>query len=149
MSDDQQRLPGRYDAGAAPAPVRSHPVPPRCPLTAAIDAIGGRWSLIVLYWIAKSPRGFNDLQRVMPSISHKVLSQTLRSLETHRLIARSVVNGGRRRTVYAISRHGESVLPIIELIRQWGHVHIAESDRKLPLEKAADGGDWREANHGR
>jgi len=98
----------------------------------------------VLYWIAKSPRGFNDLQRMMPSISHKVLSQTLRSLETHHLIARSVVNGGRRRTVYAISHHGESVLPLIELIRQWGHAHIAKGERSRALEKATNGRDRRD-----
>jgi DNA-binding HxlR family transcriptional regulator len=138
VSNEPPRSLGRSDSGAAPA------APPRCPLTAAIEAIGGRWSLIVLYWIANCPRGFNDLQRMMPSISHKVLSQTLRSLEAHRLIARSVVDGGRRRTVYAISRHGQSVLPILELIRQWGHAHIAEGDRSLALEKAANGSDWRD-----
>jgi DNA-binding HxlR family transcriptional regulator len=126
VSDDHQSSPAQYEPSAVPAWSRA--VPYRCPLTAAIEAIGGRWSLIVLYWIANAPRGFNDLQRMMPSISHKVLSQTLRSLETHRLIARSAVNGGRRRTVYAISGHGESVLPILELIRQWGHMHIAETD---------------------
>lgn len=128
MSGDPQGLPGPYAPAAAPA--WSRPLPPRCPLTAAIEAIGGRWSLIVLYWIANSPRGFNDLHRRMPSISHKVLSQTLRSLEAHRLIARSAVNGGRRRTVYALSQHGQSVLPILELIRQWGHAHIAAIDAR-------------------
>lgn len=125
MNDDQQSSPAQYAPATAAA--WPHALPRRCPLTAAIEAIGGRWSLIVLYWIANSPRGFNDLQRMMPSISHKVLSQTLRSLERHRLIARSAANGGRRRTVYAISHHGLSVLPILELIRQWGHAHIAET----------------------
>jgi DNA-binding HxlR family transcriptional regulator len=131
VNDDLQSSPTPYAPGTAPA--WPYPVPRRCPLTAAIEAIGGRWSLIVLYWIANSPRGFNDLQRTMPSISHKVLSQTLRSLEKHRLIARSAVNGGRRRTVYAISPHGQSVLPIMELIRQWGHAHIAETSARPVL----------------
>jgi DNA-binding HxlR family transcriptional regulator len=48
--------------------------PAGCPLTAALNAIGGKWSMICLYWLDSGPYRFNELQRPMPDISHKVLT---------------------------------------------------------------------------
>jgi DNA-binding HxlR family transcriptional regulator len=102
-------------------------VPTKCPLTAALNAIGGKWSLICLYWLASGTRRFNELRRLMPDISHKVLAATLRSLEQERLICRTVYPEVPARVEYYISSHGETVRPIIEAVRAWGHEHL---DRK-------------------
>ncbi len=59
------------------------PLPTKCPLTAALNAIGGKWSLICLYWLDSGTRRFNELRRLMPEISHKVLPATLHDLELH------------------------------------------------------------------
>jgi hypothetical protein len=42
--------------------------PAKCPLTAALNAIGGKWSLIRLYWLDSGTRRFNELRRLMPEI---------------------------------------------------------------------------------
>ena len=60
----------------------------------------------------------------MPDISHKVLSETLRSLEHEGLICRTVHPEVPPRVEYRISPHGESVLPILHAVRAWGHDHI-------------------------
>ncbi len=60
-------------------PRRRNPVS-GCPLTAALAAIGGKWKLIIVYWLAESPKHFAALRRVMPGISQKVLTQQLREL---------------------------------------------------------------------
>jgi DNA-binding HxlR family transcriptional regulator len=96
----------------------------RCPLTAALDAVGGRWSLIALYWLASGARRFNQLQRLMPAISHKVLTQTLRHLEQHRLIARQLYPEVPPRVEYSLTAHGRTLEPLIEAVRVWGHVHL-------------------------
>jgi len=62
----------------------------KCPMTAALNAVGGKWSLICLYWLDSGTRRFNELRRLMPGISHKVLTATLRSLEDEGLIWRTV-----------------------------------------------------------
>ena len=64
--------------------------PTECPLTAALNAIGGKWSLICLYWLDSGTRRFNELRRLMPVISHKVLAATLRNREREGLICRTV-----------------------------------------------------------
>jgi DNA-binding HxlR family transcriptional regulator len=99
-------------------------LPTKCPLTAAVTAIGGKWSLICLYWLASGRRRFNELRRLMPDISHKVLAATLRSLEQEGLICRTVYPEVPVRVEYYISDHGESVRPIIEAVRAWGHEHL-------------------------
>ena len=58
-------------------------------MRAAMSAIGGKWSLILLYWLDDAPRRFNELQRLVPDISHKVLTEVLRALEDEGLITRA------------------------------------------------------------
>ena len=99
-------------------------VPTKCPLTAALTAIGGKWSLICLYWLDSGTRRFNELRRLMPDISHKVLAATLRSLEHEGLITRTVYPEVPSRVEYSISDHGETVRPIIQAVRAWGHEHL-------------------------
>jgi DNA-binding HxlR family transcriptional regulator len=77
-----------------------------CPVTAALAAVGGKWNLIVPYWLALRPRRFHELREVMPSISQKVLTQTLRDLEANGLIVR------------------ETLAPVVEAVRLWGHYHL-------------------------
>src|SRR5438552_9835675 len=95
--------------------------PTKCPLTAALNAIGGKWSLICLYWLDSGTRRFNELRRLMPEISHRVLAATLRNLEHEGL---TIVPSMPPRVEYCISRHGESVRPLIQAVRSWGREHL-------------------------
>ncbi len=103
---------------------RQAAAPTQCPLTAALTAIGGKWSLICLYWLDLGTRRFNELQRLMPDISHKVLTTTLRGLEREGLISRTVYAEVPPRVEYCISNHGETVRPIIQAVRAWGNEHL-------------------------
>jgi DNA-binding HxlR family transcriptional regulator len=100
-----------------------------CPLTAAIQAIGGKWNLICLYWLEIEPRRFNELRRLMPGISHKVLTETLRTLEAEGLVCRAPGSRANSHVEYRISGHGESVIPVLRTVRAWGRGHLAWSQR--------------------
>jgi len=80
--------------------------------------------LICLYWLDSGTRRFNELRRLMPDISHKVLAATLRSLENEGLISRTVYAEVPPRVEYRISTHGVTVLPILQAVRAWGHEHL-------------------------
>src|SRR5215510_3510581 len=95
-----------------------------CPLTAALQVIGGRWSLITLYWLAQGSERFNELRRRMPSISHKVLAATLRDLEREGMVKRTVIPDVPPKVAYAISDYGRTVWPLIEATREWGRRHL-------------------------
>lgn len=108
------------------------PTSPRtgCPLTAALNAIGGKWSMICMYWLASEPRRFSELRRLMPEISHKVLTETLRNLEQEGLIIRIVHSEMPAHVEYRISPHGESVKPLIEAVRAWGRDHLDRASQQ-------------------
>jgi DNA-binding HxlR family transcriptional regulator len=109
-----------------------HPPPPRCPLTAALEVIGGKWTLILLYFLSDGTRRFAELQRLMPDISHKVLTATLRDLERHGLVRRTVFAEVPPRVEYALTEHGRTAAPVIEAARLWGHRHL---DRTAPARR--------------
>ena len=96
-----------------------------CPLTAAIAALGGKWNLICLYWLDIEPRRFGELRRLMPEISHKVLTGTLRRLERENLVTREVRPGRPPGVEYRLSNHGRSVVPLVHAVRSWGRDHLA------------------------
>ena len=101
-----------------------------CPMTAALDAIGGKWSLICLYWLDTGTRRFNELRRLMPDISHKVLTETLRNLEREGLILRTVHSSAAPGHVdYRISPYGETVRPLMHAVRMWGRAHLERKKR--------------------
>jgi DNA-binding HxlR family transcriptional regulator len=95
-----------------------------CPLTAALEALGGRWNLIVLYWLADGTRRFSDLQRLIPDVTHKMLTSTLRQLESAGLVDRRVYPEVPPRVEYSLSDHGHSARPVIEAVRTWGRQHL-------------------------
>lgn len=108
----------------------------RCPLTAALDALGGKWALVCLYWVAAEPRRFNEMRRLMPGVSHKVLTETLRNLEMHAILTRTTVSESPLHVEYALSSHGQSVLPLLETMRGWGRQHLNFVDHAAPQSSA-------------
>jgi DNA-binding HxlR family transcriptional regulator len=97
-------------------------------LTAAFAAVGGKWKLIIIYWLSQGSLHFGGLQRLMPSISHKVLTQQLRELEADDIVKRNPLGPVPAPVVYRLTEYGRTLLPLVELARAWGRGHI---DRML------------------
>ncbi len=95
-----------------------------CPLTAALAAIGGKWKLIILYWLAESPKHFAAIRKLMPGISQKVLTQQLRELVSDGIVRRQPQGETPAPVEYSLTDYGRSLLPLVEDIRLWGRAHI-------------------------
>ena len=102
---------------------RSNPVA-GCPLTAAFAAIGGKWKLIIIYWLAEEPTHFAGLRRKMSSISQKVLTQQLRELAADGIVDRRASDRVSEPVVYSLTAYGRSLLPLVESVRVWGRSHL-------------------------
>ena len=101
-----------------------------CPLTAALAAIGGKWKMIILYWLAESPRHFAALRREMPGISQKVLTQQLRELVADDVVQRDAKGTVPSPVVYSLTEYGHSLIPLIESVRTWGRGHLERLQSK-------------------
>jgi DNA-binding HxlR family transcriptional regulator len=102
---------------------RSNPISD-CPLTAALAAMGGKWKLIIIYWLAEAPRHYLELRQLMPSISQKVLTEQLRELIADEIVNRHRTGPVPARVVYSLTEYGHSLRPITEAVRIWGRSHI-------------------------
>jgi DNA-binding HxlR family transcriptional regulator len=118
MRPNKKALSGNDTRIARPNPVGG------CPLTAALAAIGGKWKLIIVYWLAESPKHFAALRRVMPSISQKVLTEQLRELISDGIVQRQPKGAIPAPVEYSLTDYGQSVLPLAEGVRVWGRAHM-------------------------
>jgi DNA-binding HxlR family transcriptional regulator len=95
-----------------------------CPLTAALAAVGGKWKLIIIYWLAEEPRHFAGLRALMPSISQKVLTEQLRELEADAIVRRERTGKVPAPVIYSLTDYGRALMPLVESVRTWGRGHI-------------------------
>ncbi|HEX6706155.1 MAG TPA: helix-turn-helix domain-containing protein [Albitalea sp.] len=109
-------------AGNCPGAARANAVS-GCALTAALAAMGGRWKLFILYRLSDGPMHFAALRRSLPEMSAKVLAQQLREMQADGLVDRRPRGPVPAPVVYALTRHGQSLLPVAEAIRRWGMAH--------------------------
>ena len=112
---------------------RENPLP-GCPLTAALAAVGGKWKLIIVYWLQDEPRHFAELRRLMPEISQKVLTEQLRELVADGLVAREPTGRVPAPVVYRLTEHGRTLLPLVDQVVTWGRAH---QNRLSPEETGA------------
>ena len=121
-----KKAPAGNPTRPGPLSGRANPVG-GCPLTAALAAIGGKWKLIIVYWLAESPKHFAALRRVMPGISQKVLTQQLRELMSDGIVHRQPKGAIPAPVEYSLTDYGRTVLPLAEDVRLWGRAHMERS----------------------
>ncbi|RSN52147.1 winged helix-turn-helix transcriptional regulator [Actinomadura sp. WAC 06369] len=94
---------------------------PGCPVARTADLVGDRWSLLVLRDAMDGARSFTDFQR-RTGIARNILTDRLRRLTAHGLLAQVEAPSGRRRH-YALTDAGKDLFPVIVAMRQWGERH--------------------------
>jgi DNA-binding HxlR family transcriptional regulator len=74
----------------------------QCPVDAPIAVLGGRWKLVLLFYILQAPRRNGELTRLVPTITQKMLTQQLRELEADGILTRTVYEEVPARVIYDI-----------------------------------------------
>ncbi|WP_297437357.1 helix-turn-helix domain-containing protein [uncultured Clostridium sp.] len=92
-----------------------------------LNVLGGRWKWLIIFKINKTPQiRYNELKRQLPSISHKMLSQYLKNLQSENLLIRDEYPEIPPRVEYNLTEKGKSIIPILELMSKWGKDHYNE-----------------------
>jgi DNA-binding HxlR family transcriptional regulator len=92
-----------------------------CAVACTADIIGAKWTAVLVHDLSEGPRRFSDLERALPGISPRTLSERLRALEGEEILARKSYAESPPRVEYALTDKGEALLPIIEAMRSFGH----------------------------
>lgn len=99
-----------------------------CPMEMVIDLIGGKWKVLILWHLAEGTLRFNELRRIFPLVSQKMLTQQLRELENDGIIIRKVYAQVPSRVEYSLSDFGITLMPILYSMNQWGREYAKSAD---------------------
>jgi len=106
-----------------------------CPVTACVAAIGGKWKPLIIYQLSGGMRRFNELRRLVPGVTQRMLTLQLRELESDGLVSRTVYAEVPPRVEYRLTDLGRSLEPILDAMAQWGADHTA---RRKSAKEAAE-----------
>ena len=104
---------------------------PGCAVEATLDLIDGKWKGVILYHLQEGTQRFGELRRRMPGITQRMLTKQLRALEDDGLVIRKVYAEVPPRVEYRLSEIGESLRPVIDILKAWGEGH----QERLPVRR--------------
>ena len=90
------------------------------PVELSLDVIGGKWKIPILWRLKDGSKRYGELQRSLPKVTHKMLTQQLRELELDEIITRKVYSEVPPKVEYNLTLLGKTVIPVIDLLREWG-----------------------------
>ncbi|MBZ5643823.1 MAG: helix-turn-helix transcriptional regulator [Acidobacteriia bacterium] len=94
-----------------------------CPVGLTTGIIGGKWKPLILFYLQGKTLRFSELHQRIPKTTKKMLTQRLRELESDGIIRRKVYAQVPPRVEYSLTRHGQSLRPLLELMSAWGRRH--------------------------
>jgi DNA-binding HxlR family transcriptional regulator len=97
-----------------------------CAVARALDAVGERWSLLIVRELLGGPRRYTDLHADLPGVSTDILAARLKQLEAEELVARRRLERPANATVYELTGRGRELRPVIEALGEWGLAALGE-----------------------
>ncbi|MNC24759.1 putative HTH-type transcriptional regulator YybR [compost metagenome] len=94
-----------------------------CPVAFTVDVIGGKWKSLILFHLMSGTKRFNELRRLIPDITQRMLTLQLRELETDGVIHREIYREVPPKVEYSLTELGNSLAPLVSAMREWGAVH--------------------------
>jgi len=110
---------------------------PWCSVEATVEVIGGRWKPTILFQLKDRPRRFNELRRLVPGITQRMLTLQLRALEEDGIMSRTVRNSIPPHVEYAFTRKGRTLRPILDAMEVWGEANGRRGQRARIARRSA------------
>ena len=97
-----------------------------CPIEQTLSVIGGVWKVIVIRELLEGTRRYGQLHRALKGVTHKMLTQQLRELETDGVVHREVYREVPPKVEYSLTPLGGRLAPLLDSMREWG-VSLSEN----------------------
>jgi len=114
---------------------------PDCPIRQILSRIGNKWALLVFYSLVNAGKDslrFKELQQLIPDVSQKMLTSTLRTLEEDGYVTRTVFPEVPPRVEYALTARAQSLLPHINALVAWA----MENKASIMMDRKRNGGRY-------
>jgi DNA-binding HxlR family transcriptional regulator len=103
---------------------------PKCGLDVTFAVIGGKWKPMILFYLARGPRRFGELRRLVTGISEKVLIQQLRELQLDGLVTRTDYREVPPRVDYTMTDFARTLADALLPLCEWGNANRKRVERK-------------------
>lgn len=90
------------------------------PVELSLSVLGGKWKMLILWKLNETQMRYGELRKLLPKVTHKMLTQQLRELESDEIIKRKVYPEVPPKVEYSLTLLGKSVIPVIDLLNDWG-----------------------------
>jgi DNA-binding HxlR family transcriptional regulator len=97
-----------------------------CSVEAALEVIGGKWKGVILFHLLGGTKRFNELRRLVPNVTQRMLTLQLRELEVDGIVDRKIYQQIPPRVDYSLTDFGRTLEPILLLMKAWGTEHIQQ-----------------------
>ncbi len=98
-----------------------------CPTETALSIIGGKWKGMILFYLCSDTRRFNELMRLIPKITQRMLTKQLRELEDYGVVHREVYAQIPPKVEYSLTPLGRKLEPLVNELGVWGEVFLTEN----------------------
>ncbi|MCQ6267659.1 helix-turn-helix transcriptional regulator [Fictibacillus sp. WQ 8-8] len=116
--------------------------PEQCQVVVALDMIVGKWKpIIIQHLLSGDILRFNELRRLMPDITQRMLTLHLRELEEQDIVQRVVYPQIPPKVEYSITEYGKSLGPIMDAMHYWGAAHVEHMKHKKEQEDSSFNGE--------
>ena len=95
-----------------------------CPTRELLESLSDKWMGLVLGALAEDPKRHSELARRIAGVSQKMLTQTLRTLESDGLVTRTVTPSVPVRVDYDLTPLGRDLLPVVRAVKDWAETHF-------------------------
>ena len=103
-----------------------------CPAERAIYFLGGKWKIRILFTLFNNKKvRFNELKKVLKTITQQMLSKQLKELETDDIVNRKVYQVVPPKVEYSLTEFGLSVIPILKSFSDWNRKNTRTISLKL------------------
>ncbi|MET9886481.1 helix-turn-helix domain-containing protein [Streptomyces sp. NPDC006430] len=97
-----------------------------CASARALDAVGDRWTLLIVRELLAGPRRYTDLHADLPGVSTDVLATRLKDMEAQGLATRRKIPPPGAATVYELTARGADLLPVLHALAEWGAPELGD-----------------------
>ncbi|MCH4887533.1 helix-turn-helix transcriptional regulator [Acidaminobacter sp. JC074] len=92
-----------------------------CGIPYTLSKMGGKWKPLILWFLAKNgTKRYGQIRRFIPGVTNKMLSQQLKELIADKLIRRKDYETVPPKVEYSLTKEGETLVPILDLMCDWG-----------------------------
>ena len=96
----------------------------KCPFATAQSLSSGKWAILILHYLEDGPVRFNELQRLMPKMTHATLSVQLKNLVENGLVERKQYESVPVKVEYSLTEIGKEFRPVMDALQEWGEKYI-------------------------